>query len=159
MPGKSPQYSLCFSPMLVLWESFPLFFYITFLKLRTNSELFLNSNNASLFASLLFGGLNALLFLQLHLLFIYHGVLYCLGVLFALYFLHEGHYFKLHQITSGSCNMDRFHFRSILCDQLAQIRHSYIEIGSKFFLLGSDNIDCCLQLSGRLWWVSLSNPL
>ena len=121
--------------MLVLWELFPWFLYITFLRLRTNPNNCLKSSNPSICTSLLHDVLDDLLFMQLsnlHLLWFSHGSPNCLGVLLTLCFPGEGHHFRPHPLTSGFCNVERLHGRVFIHGHSAQIRHSRINIHTYF---------------------------
>ena len=75
-----------------------------------------------------------------------HGISVCLGVLHTFYFPHEGRYFRSHWLTSSSCNTNSLCGQAFLHNQLAQIRHNWIKICAIHIWLGTDSIDCGLQL-------------
>ena len=85
MPDESLQDSLCFSPMLFFGSISLNFLDITLLGLRANPKFWLNSNNPSIWTSLLYGKLNALLLMPF-------SILYLLVMVFQTalgYFLHS----------------------------------------------------------------------
>ena len=110
-------------PPLWFFRSLSLLFLdITLLGLISNPELCLKSSNPSICASLLWWGLDALLFTELanlHLLLFSHEVPDCFGHFLYSIFPCKGHHFRPHWPTSSFCNMDRLHNQALLCDHLA----------------------------------------